>query len=69
MTTPATAAIKNEVAELTQVQIETFVRPSVLTSSELSEYRRRSERLRLLFEELDRINTKAFFKEHGRIAT
>ena len=66
MTNPA-AAIKDEVGELTQGQIEVFVRPFVLTPSELREYRRRSERLKLLYAELDRIKTRAFLDEQFAI--
>jgi hypothetical protein len=54
MTTPA-SAIKAEVQELIEVQIEAFGRPSRLTPSQLSECRWRVERIRQLGQELDRI--------------
>jgi hypothetical protein len=68
MTSPA-SAIRDEVRELIQAQIETFGQPSRLTSSELEEYRRRAERIKLLGEELDRIATTTILKERfGRAA-
>lgn len=67
MTIPADA-IKDEVNALIDVQIETFVRPSALTSSELSDYLRRSERLKLLCQELHRIRTRKFFEERDGVA-
>jgi hypothetical protein len=54
MTTPANA-IKEEVWELIEDQIEAFGRPSRLTPSELSECHCRAERIRQLGQELDRI--------------
>jgi hypothetical protein len=54
MTTPANA-IKEEVRLLVNVQIETFGQPTPLTSSQLREYHDRSEKIRLLCQELDRI--------------
>lgn len=58
MTTPANA-IKNEIRELTNVQIERFGQPSRLTSSELSECHGRAERIRVLGQELDRVSREA----------
>jgi hypothetical protein len=57
MTTPATA-IKAEVRTLIDVQIETFGKPSPLTSSELREYQDRSEKIRKLCRELDWIGAR-----------
>jgi hypothetical protein len=54
MTTPANA-IREEVWELIDDQIEAFGRPSRLTPSELSECRSRAERIRQLGQELDQI--------------
>jgi hypothetical protein len=54
MTTPANA-IRDEVWELIDDQIEAFGRPSRLTSSELSECHCRAERIKQLGQELDRI--------------
>jgi hypothetical protein len=54
MTTPA-SAIKEEVWELIDVQIETFGQPSHLTPSQLTDCHYRAERIRQLGQELDRI--------------
>jgi hypothetical protein len=54
MTTPANA-IREEVWELIDDQIEAFGRPSRLTPSELSECHCRAERIKQLGQELDRI--------------
>jgi hypothetical protein len=62
MTTPA-SAIKNEILELIQVQIEIFGQPAPLTSVELKECRRRAERIKLLGRELDRFGTTAILEE------
>jgi hypothetical protein len=59
MTHPA-FGIKNEVQELVDVQIDTLRKPSSLTSSELDEYRSRSERIAALCEQLDLIARKRF---------
>jgi len=59
MTDPA-FAIKNQVQRLVDVQIDTLRKPSPLTSSELDEYRSRSERITTLYEELDLIARKRF---------
>jgi hypothetical protein len=57
MTTPA-SAIKDEVRLLINVQIETFGQPTPLTNSQLREYHYRSEKLKMLCQELDRIGTR-----------
>jgi len=57
MTDPA-FAIKNQVQQLVDVQIDTLRKPSSLTSSELDEYRSRSERISALYEQLDLIVRK-----------
>lgn len=62
MTTPA-SAIRDEVKQLIEVQIETFRQPSRLTSSELAEYHFRAERIKQLGQELDRINGTAILEE------
>jgi hypothetical protein len=54
MTTPA-SAIREEVWELIDDQIEAFGRASRLTPSELSECHCRAERIKQLGQELDRI--------------
>jgi hypothetical protein len=56
MTTPA-SAIREEVWELIDDQIEAFGRPTRLTSSELSECHYRAERIKQLGQELDRISS------------
>ena len=68
MTTPA-SAIRDEVWELIDDQIEAFGRPSRLTSSELSECHCRAERIKLLGRELDRISSTSILeKRFGRAA-
>ena len=58
MTTPA-SAIKDEVRLLIDVQIETFRQPTALTSSQLCEFHYRSETIRMLCQELNRIGTRS----------
>lgn len=58
VTTPANA-IKDEIRELIEAQIETFGQPASLTPAELSECRCRAERIKLLGQELDRVATRA----------
>jgi hypothetical protein len=68
MTTPA-SAIKEEVWELIDDQIEAFGRPSRLTPSELSECHCRAERIRQLGQELDRISATSILEQRfGRVA-
>jgi hypothetical protein len=58
MTTPA-SAIKDEVSVLIDVQIETFGQPAPLTPSQLREFHDRSETIRMLCQELNRIASKS----------
>jgi hypothetical protein len=68
MTTPANA-IREEVWELIDDQIEAFGRPSRLTPSELSECHCRAERIKELGQELDRISSTAILERRlGRAA-
>jgi hypothetical protein len=62
MTTPA-SAIKDEVRLLINVQIETFGQPAPLTDSQLHEYHYRSEKLKMLCQELDRIGTRSVIEQ------
>jgi hypothetical protein len=62
MTTPANA-IKNEIRGLIHVQIEIFGQPAPLTSFELEECRHRTERIKLLGQELDQVSTTAILEE------
>jgi len=59
MTDPA-SAIKCEVSQLVELQIQAFRQDSSLTSSELLEYRMRAEKIRTLYQELDRIGRRRF---------
>ena len=59
MTDPA-SAIKREVHQLVDQQIETLRQPSGLTTSDLSDYRERSEKLALLYHELDQVHRSNF---------
>ncbi|HUJ94181.1 MAG TPA: hypothetical protein VLW84_02870 [Terriglobales bacterium] len=57
MNSPA-AAIRSEVHQLIQLQIQTFKQPASITSAELDEYHLRSKKIRTLYAELDRIGTQ-----------
>lgn len=57
MTTPA-AAIKREVQQLIEVQIQTFKQPARLSPSELDAYQHRSKKIKVLYAELDRIGAQ-----------
>jgi hypothetical protein len=61
MTTPA-SAIEDEVHVLIDVQIETFGQQAHLTSSQLRKFHHRSEKLKMLCQELDRIGTKERYR-------
>jgi len=61
MTIPANA-IKDEVRVLIDVQIETFGQPAPLTSSQLSEFHYRCEKITALCEELNRIGTRSIIE-------
>ena len=52
MTDPA-SAIKREVHQLVDLQIQTLRQPSCLTTSDLLDYRVRSNKLTVLYQELD----------------
>jgi hypothetical protein len=68
MTTPADA-IRDEVWELIDIQIEAFRQPSHLTSIELSECHSRAERIKRLGRELDQIGRAAILEQRfGRTA-
>jgi hypothetical protein len=58
MTTPA-SAIKDEVRALIDAQIETFGQPASLTPFQLREFHDRSETIRMLCQELNRIGTSS----------
>ena len=55
MITDSISAIKTEVLQLIDLQIETLKRESSLELSQLKEYQARSERIRKLYEALDRL--------------
>jgi hypothetical protein len=59
MTDPA-SAIKREVHQLVDLQIETLRQPSRLTTSDLLDYRMRSKKLAVLYHELDQIRRASF---------
>jgi len=68
MAAPATA-FRDEIRELIEAQIKTFGQPTTLTPSELSECQCRAERIKLLGQELDRMNSTAILeKRFGRAA-
>jgi hypothetical protein len=55
MMTDPTSAIKCEVHQLIDLQIETLRQPSNLTASELVDYRVRSKKITVLYHELDQL--------------
>jgi hypothetical protein len=55
MVTDPASAIKREVFQLIEWQIATLRQQSYLDSSQLQDFRARSERIRKLYRELDRI--------------
>jgi len=55
MITDPASAIKREVLQLIDLQIETLKRQSSLDSAELLDYQARSKQIRTLYRELDRI--------------
>ena len=59
MTDPA-SAIKREVHELVDLQIDTLRQPSSLTTSDLLDYRVRSKKLTVLYQKLDQIRRANF---------
>ena len=62
MTTSA-SAIRDEIRELIEVQIQTFGQPSRLTPSDLHEFAHRAERIKQLGQELERIGRTAILEE------
>ncbi|MFZ0292294.1 MAG: hypothetical protein WAL52_01730 [Candidatus Sulfotelmatobacter sp.] len=58
MTTPA-SAIKDEVRVLIDVQIETFGQPAPLIPYQLHEFHDRSETIKMLCQELNRIGARS----------
>jgi hypothetical protein len=65
MTTPA-AAIKSEISQLIDLQIQVLGQPSPLTPFELEDFRRRAGRIDLLRQELDRVGRTTILHEHRR---
>jgi hypothetical protein len=59
MTDPA-SAIKREVHQLVDRQIETLRQPSTLTTSDLVDYRVRSKKITVLYHELDQLQRASF---------
>jgi hypothetical protein len=59
MTDPA-SAIKREVHQLVDLQIQALRQPSCLTASDLLDYRVRSKKLTVLYQELDQIRRANF---------
>jgi ppGpp synthetase/RelA/SpoT-type nucleotidyltranferase len=59
MTDPA-SAITNEVDQLIELQIRTLRRESSLETTDLLDYSMRAERIKTLYQELDRITRSRF---------
>jgi hypothetical protein len=59
-------AIKREIRELIDLQIQVFRQLAPLTPFELEDFRRRAERINLLGQELDRAGWTAILHEHRR---
>jgi hypothetical protein len=60
MMTDSASAIKCEVHQLVDLQIQTLRQPSCLTTSDLLDYRVRSKKLTVLYQELDQIRRASF---------
>ncbi len=60
--------IEEEIQQLIRFQIDNFRQPMPLTSSQLHEHHRRSEKIRSLCKELDRIGTRRVIEEFRRIS-
>ena len=54
------SALKREVHQLVDLQIETLQQPASLTTSDLSDYRVRSEEITTLYGELDQMRRANF---------
>ena len=65
MTTPA-AAIKSEIRELIDLQIQVFGQPAPLTPFELEDCRRRTEKIKSLGQGLDQLGITAIQLEECR---
>ena len=65
MTTPA-IAIKTEIRERIDLQIQVFGQPTQLTPFELADYRRRAERIKSLGRELDQLGITTIQLEERR---
>ena len=65
MTDPA-SAIKREVHQLVDLQIETLRQLSRLTTSDLLDYRVRSKKLTMLYHELDQLRRASFTRQVSR---
>lgn len=66
MMTDPTSLIKREVHQLVELQIQTLRQEAVLTSSELLDYHMRSDKITMLYQELDRIGRKGVELRLGR---
>ena len=70
MTTKPDTAIENEVDELINeliaAQIETFGQPAPLTRTQLRKFHSRTEKFRMLCEELRRMNVNRFQQEQSK---
>ena len=66
MTANPAATLRCEVRQLVDLQIETLKRPSSLTSTQLLEYQERSQRIWMLYGELDRIGRSELQLEFAR---
>ena len=62
------STIKRGVHQLVDLQIQTLRHPSSLTTSDLLDYRVRSKKLTVLYQELDQIR-RASFKVQSRRAS
>jgi hypothetical protein len=63
---PIANVIEDEIQKLIRFQIDNFRQPMPLTSSRLDEHHRRSEKIRILSIELDRIGTRRAVDEFRR---
>jgi len=63
---PIANVIEDEIQQLIRFQIDNFRQPMPLTYSQLDEHHCRSEKIRILSKELDRIATRRVVDEFRR---
>jgi hypothetical protein len=63
-----TAILLNEVHHLISAQIKTFGQPEPLTPSQLCEFHSRTDKIMMLYEELDQLGTRQIMEDRFKTA-